>query len=255
MTSLVLQSFHDDPPAWIAAAMASVRAWAASRGFDYRLVGDEIFDRVPAVLRDKAGGYPQIATDLGRLSLLREALEDGCERAVWLDADVVVFDPHRLDLAAADAHGYAFGREVWVQSRRDGRPGWEVRRNVHNAICVFDRANPMLDFYAHAAARVLARAEAGRLPPQIVGPKLLTSLHNTVNLPLIEACGMASPPVVRDLVTGGGPALDLLRAESTVPPAALNLCHSLVVGEADDERLDAETMQAAVGRLMDQGEI
>lgn len=244
MAALVLQSFHADPPDWIADAMAGVRAWAEGAGFDYRRVGDEIFERVPPALRAKAGPYPQIATDLGRLELLREALEQGYERAVWLDADVVVFAPERLDLAAADADGYAFGREVWVQPRQRG-DGLEARRNVHNAICVFDRGNPMLAFYAHAAGRVLDRAEAGRLPPQIVGPKLLTSLHNTVNLPLIESCGMASPPVVRDLAAGGGPALELLRTESPVPPAALNLCHSL----RDDEAV----MQAAVGRLLDHG--
>lgn len=253
MATLVLQSFHDAPPAWIADAMASVRAFAAHRGFDYRWVGDEIFDRVPVDLRAKAGAYPQMATDLGRLALLGEALDEGYDRAVWLDADVVVFDPDRLDLAAADADGYAFGCEVWVQPRRAGGAGLEVRRNVHNAICVFDRGNPMLAFYAHAAARVLGRAEAGRLPPQIVGPKLLTSLHNTVNLPLIEACGMASPPVVRDIVAGDGPALALLQAESPVSPAALNLCHSLVGDVDDGERLDAATMQAAVAGLLDHG--
>lgn len=248
MTTVVIQSFHDHPPAWIAAAMASVRAWADGRGFAYRRVGDEIFGRLTAERRRKAGCYPQIATDLGRLALLREALEEGAERAVWVDADVVVFDPAQLDLSAADADGYAFGREVWVQPGKNGH-GLAVRRNVHNAICVFDRGNPMLAFYAHAAARILDRAEAGRLAPQTLGPKLLTSLHNTVNLPLIETCGMASPPVVRDLGAGGGPALDLLLAESPQPPAALNLCHSL----SDTDGLDGAAMDAAAHRLLAHG--
>lgn len=245
MTTIVIQSFHDDPPAWIARAMASVRAWTDRQGGSYRCVGDEIFERLTVEQRRKAGRYPQVATDLARLALLREALDEGAERAVWLDADVVVFDPARLDLSAADADGYAFGREVWVQPRKDGR-GLEARRNVHNAICVFDRGNPMLAFYAHAAARILDRAEAGRLAPQTLGPKLLTSLHNTVNLPLVETCGMASPPVVRDLAAGGGSALDLLLAESPWPPAALNLCHSL----SDTDGLDGATMDAAVERLL-----
>lgn len=248
MTTVVIQSFHEAPPAWIVQAMASVRAWAEGQGFEYRYVGDEIFERLTPDQRRKAGRYPQIATDLGRLALLRESLEAGAERAVWLDADVVAFDPSRLDLAAADDEGYAFGREVWVQPRKTGR-GLEARRNVHNAVCVFDRGNPILAFYAHAAARILDRAEAGRLAPQTLGPKLLTSLHNTVNLPLVEACGMASPPVVRDLAAGGGPALELLLAESPVPPAALNLCHSL----SDSEGLDEATMAAAVERLLAHG--
>lgn len=248
MTAIVVQSFHDAPPAWIAAAMESVRAWADGQRFAYRYVGDEIFERLTAEQRRKAGRYPQIATDLARLALLREALDEGAERAVWLDADVVVFDPAKLDLTAADADGYAFGREVWVQPGNGGR-GLEARRNVHNAICVFDEGNPMLAFYGHAAARILDRAAAGRLAPQTLGPKLLTSLHNTVNLPLVETCGMASPPVVRDLAAGGGPALGLLLAESPRPPAALNLCHSL----SDTGGLDEAAMSTAVERLLVHG--
>jgi hypothetical protein len=249
MTTVVIQSFHDDPPAWIVAAMASVRAWADGRGFIYRHVGDEIFERVSPEHHEKAGPYPQIATDLGRLALAREALAEGYARAVWLDADVAVFAPERLNLAAADRNGYAFGREIWVQPARQGRTGLEVRRNVHNAICVFDRENPFLAFYEHAAKRLLDRVEAGRVAPQIVGPKLLASLHNTVALPLIEACGMASPLVVRDLAAGGGPALALLRSASPVRPAALNLCHSL----SHSDGLDEAAMEAAVERLLAHG--
>ncbi len=221
--TLVYQSYRQHGmPDWIARCLQSVRDWAAAAGFDYCFHGDEIFERVPEWYLAKCRDYPQIATDLGRLILAREHLAAGAEWVIWLDADVLVFD--REAMAVDFSAGYVFGRERWVEA--DGKGGWRVRRNVHNAICAFVADNPMLDFYIHAATNIMRRVEGG-VAPQIVGTKFLTAQHNMVGLPLTDAVAMASPPLVADLAAGGGPALRALRAELPAASGAVNLCHSL----------------------------
>lgn len=246
MRCTVCQSYRETARAgWIDACLASVTAWTQGLGWDYRFVGDEILDYVPATYRAKAAGRWPVLTDYGRLALLDETLKGGVQAAVWLDADVLVFDPSALHMPADVSH--AFGRELWVQQDK-GR--WAVRRNVHNAVVLMRSGNPVLDFYAHAAARIVTRHEGG-FPDQVVGPKLLGALHNLVDFPLIETVGVLSPAVVRDVAQGAGPALDALRAKLTVPLAAVNLCCSMIGKDWGGVVLDDATMQAAVDRLLD----
>jgi hypothetical protein len=214
-------------PAWIQTCLRSVRDWAAGCGHGYRCFGDEIFGRLPPGFRDKTAGRPSTQADLGRLLLARELLEE-VERVIWLDADVLVFAPGGLDCDIPSP--YAFGREIWVQE--DSRGGLRAYRNVHNAVCLFERHNPFLEFYIHSAERLVTLNDGG-FPPQFIGPKFLTAQHNIMKLPLIETLGMASPLVLRDLAGGSGEALDLQRAEQPRPLAAVNLCSSLAV----DDRL------------------
>jgi len=249
MKTIVYQSQRPEGlPAWLETCLGSVRSWSEDRGFAYRFYGDEIFERVPAWYRDKTAAYPQVATDLGRLRLARELLDEGYERTVWLDADVLVFDPENFRINVET--GSAFGREVWVQA--DGKGGLRAYRNVHNAVALFCRDDTFLDFYADACERIIGRANGG-LPPQIVGTKLLTALHNIVGFQLIDAVAMASPPVVRDIAGGGGAALDRLSRELEAVPEAVNLCSSLEGAVTDGVNLDAALMAAAVNRLLDDG--
>ena len=106
-----------------------------------------------------------------------------------------------------------------------GRP--RAHRQVHNAVLLARRGNPFLAFYLDAAQRIVSE-HAGPMVPQIVGPKLLTALHNVVRFPVIEAAQVASPWVLADLRAGSGPYLDCFRRACAVAPAAVNLCASLV---------------------------
>ena len=225
--------------------MESVEQWAAGKGFGYRFVGDEILDRVPDWYRERAGHRWPVMTDLGRLELIREALEEGYERAVWLDADVLVFDPAGFSLGGVE--GYAFGRELWVQ--RDDKGKLRVYRNIHNAVCVFDAGNPMLAFYIDACLRIVGRLEGG-VPNQIVGTKLLTALHNMIGFPLVEDVAMFSPLVVEDIAAGGGAALDRLKAEAQGPIHAANMCASLAGAE-----VPVECLEAACSSLLETGRV
>jgi hypothetical protein len=246
MKTLVYQSFREtNRPNWIDTCLQSVRAWTEAQGFDYRFFGDDFLDLVPDWYRQKADGRIPIVTDLARLLAAKEHLATGFERVIWLDADVLVFDADRLHIDVASE--FAFGREVWVQKTAAG--SLRAYRNVHNAVCVFVAGNSFLDFYIHACQSVLSRLDGG-VPPQIVGPKLLTSLHNSIGFDLIDAVGMFSPLVVGDILAGGGPALDLMVKRSEGPICAANLCASLAGSIHDGMALDDAGMARACELLL-----
>ena len=250
MKTVIYQSFRTSGvPGWVSTCLSSVENWAAGQGHAYRFYDDKIFRRVPSWVMEKAGENLQIATDLGRLILAKELLAEEFERVVWVDADILVFDPERLFLAIDQE--YAFGREVWVQPVNAGRI--KAYKNVHNAISVFCRNNSFLEFYIHSCLNILGRAE-GPLVPQIIGTKFLTALHNIIGFNLINDVGMASPLVVHDIANGGGAALDLLRQKSPAPLCALNLCTSLAGGRVDDVNLTDSLMESACRGLMTSSE-
>lgn len=236
---LVLQSHRLPlPQPWLETCLASVRAWAAHCGYHYRFEDDDLLQRLPDDLRLKTADRPAIAADLARLAALEAGLAEGYQAAVWFDADMLMIDP--LSFLLPD-DGYALGREVWVQ--RDGRR-WRCHVKVHNAFLLFRAGNPFLAFYRHAAERIV-RSHAGAMAPQIVGPKLLTALHNVVGFPVAEQAAMLSPAVARDVLAGQGPALNLFRTRSGTAPACLNLCASLVGRD-----LAAEQLPPLIERLL-----
>ncbi len=200
-------------------------------------MGDEIFDRLPGELGSKLANEPVVASDLARLIVLQEALAEGIGRAIWVDADVFVINPRTFELPAADA---LFGREVWVQQHGDNGRKLKTYRRIHNAFMAFVAGEPVLPFYRMSAERILSRYEAGSGPmvPQLIGPKLLTLLHNAIGFDVLEEAGMLSPLVALDLLAGGGSALDRYLSGSAVLPQAINLCGSSVRnGELTDEEV------------------
>jgi len=246
MKTAVYQSYRTRNVAdWISTCLASVENWAGERGFDYRFYDDGIFERVPLWFLEKAGKHLQIATDLGRLILARELLNEGYERVVWLDADILVFDPKGFSIPTTTE--FAFGREIWVQPKTKG--GIKVYRNVHNAVSVYCQNNSFLDFYILSSLRILERAE-GRLVPQIIGTKFLTAQHNMIGFPLLDEVGMASPRVVQDLAAGSGPALDLLQKNLNAPMRAINLCSSFAGDDVDDVFLTSPLLEQACKTLL-----
>ena len=234
MRTRIIQSYRtSNVPQWINSCLASVESWSALYEFDYHFVGDDIFDRVPDWYRQKTIDHPQIATDLGRLHLIQEAFDSGYDRAVWLDADVLVFDPDNFTVEQTS--GFAFGREIWIQADDRGNP--RAFLNVHNAYAVFCKDNCFLSFYQYACEQIISRMEPGPykgMAPQIVGPKLLTSLHNTLEFELTNNIVMLSPDVLRDIDTDGGPSLNLFLTSLSSRPHGANLCASLTPETGDE---------------------
>lgn len=233
MSTLVIQS-HRTPlaAAWLQPCLDSVRDWADRSNFEYRFLGDEIFSPLPENILQKTADRLPAASDLARLIALQAALDEGFDTVVWCDADFLVFAPDALSLPR---DSYGLGREVWVQP---GAGKLRAHVKVHNAFMFFRRGNPFLDFYRHAAQRMLETHE-GPMVPQFVGPKFLSAIHNMVKCPVVEEAAMFSPATTRALLGGGGPALDLMLAKSIRAPAGANLCSSLAhSGELEEAELE-----------------
>ena len=70
LNTLVMQSHRSPLPyPWLERCLDSVRSWSESNAFDYRFIGDELFDLVPEKLLAKTRHETVIATDLARLRL------------------------------------------------------------------------------------------------------------------------------------------------------------------------------------------
>jgi hypothetical protein len=110
---------------------------------------------------------------------------------------------------------------------------------------MFLQGNSFLDFYADTAERLL-RLNNGTVPPQFIGPKLLTALHNVARLPVLESAGMLSPMVIRDILAGEGSALDLFVQDSPQPIAAANLC----VSSCDKDEVSDREMECLIDVML-----
>ncbi|MEQ9488663.1 MAG: hypothetical protein RIM72_06690 [Alphaproteobacteria bacterium] len=233
MRTLVLQS-HEPArlDGWIGLCCNTVKTWAAQHDFDYRFTGNEAFDLLPGWYRDKTKARPPVAADLARLLLARDALAGGdYQRVVWCDADVLVLSAEAFTLPQGEPA--CFGQEIWVEADKQGK--LRARRNIHNAICCFEMDGPVLPFLIHTTQRIIERVDPAFIAPQIVGPKLIGALHNLAGFGVIEQAGALSPAVIDAVLAGGGMALDILKRESPVMPAAVNLCASLAGNRSDAE--------------------
>lgn len=247
MTStIIIQSHAPNVPDIVARGTETVRALARAHGFEYAFKHDDLFDLIPEAVIDAAGPRKQMAADIARLVWIKSLLDDGWDRVIWLDADVHVFRPDRLSVETPS--GFTFGREHWVQPDKTGR--LKLYNNVHNAFLVFTpEGRATLDFYHEQAERILLQAGPD-VPPQLVGPKLLTALNNVVGFPLNASVGMASPRVIEDLSNGGGAAWELMLAAHGDDLAAVNLSTSLLNTTTDGVEVTAALLERAVGALM-----
>lgn len=211
--------------------MSSVWRWAQAHDFEYIFQGDELFESLPEDIAARDNLSRVIQSDLARLLVLQSLLSQ-FDVVVWLDADVLIIDPAAFRLPST----MAVGREHWIQMDEKGT--WRNFKKVHNAMMVYHRGDTFLPFYAQTAERFL-RSNQAAMPAQFVGPKLLTALHNVVQLPVWEQAGMMSPGVGLDILgQGDGRALALFRRAHSEPVAALNLCSSSCQrGELSDQQM------------------
>ena len=244
MKTIVYQSVCPDQiPDWIQTCLESVRNWSQQQNYDYALIGDEIFSIIPEWYWQKSCHQKVIATDLGRLLLAKQFLQEGYDRAIWFDADVLIFAPELLTIPITQE--YAFGKEVWIQYKNKQLKAYP---KVHNAVCIFCQGNSFLDFYIHACQRIINNFQGTQMVPQLVGPKFLSVLHNTIQLPLIEEVAMFSPLVLQDILNGGGEALKLHQKTQNCPIYAANLSSSLA---GKEEGLSEESYQKLTTLLLE----
>lgn len=251
MHTAVIQTYKtQDQPSWVSECLGSAKAWAESNAWDYLFRDDEIFELVPQALREKYAEQLPLQIDIARLIWARDLLRDNptLERVVWLDADVFVFDPEAVFLD--DTIDFSVGRQVWVQPT-EGK-ALKTYKQVHNAILVFQQSTPVLDFLLQTVLD-LAERHNGPATPQLLGPKLLTALHNVVGFSVIDSVGMASPLVLADLAAGEGPALTRLMSASPQSIGAVNLCTSYRGQTVDGIVCDDPLFEAAIRKLAASG--
>lgn len=248
--TVVFQSYRThDVPDWIARCLASVKQWALGQGHDYHFADDAFLALAPDWYRAKAGAGICPVADLARLLLARQLLSRGYDLAIWIDADVLVFNPDAFELVLPQ--GFAFTHEIWVYAGPTGAP--VVEHNVNNSLTLFARQNMHLDFFIDACLRIARdRAQLGKCA---VGTNFLTSLRRILPFPLVQVAATLSPPLLREIATGDGTDfLALHGRELTRDAACANLCASLV--QTAGAGIDARTCGQAIERLLaSRGEI
>jgi hypothetical protein len=219
MNTLVLQSYRTKAvPRWLKTCHGTVKDWAADVGYDYRFVGDELFDYIPSWFKEKCKGQMLPITDLGRLQWMERLMREGAPRVVWVDYDVVILDrsfrvPQNLSVL--------FTKEKWIDRAPDGR--LVQVEAINNSIMMIERGSPILEFLIGA---ILARARQCKAPVDrcFAGTRLLTELATVFEPPLLRRVAQISPTVLIDLARGSLSSLNMLAGPEHSSWVAANLC-------------------------------
>lgn len=241
--TIVFQSFRTDRvPVWISRCLESARRWAEIRGFEYKFLDDRFFDFIPAELRARTTNKV-ILSDLARLLVSRDLLGKGHRRFIWIDADVVVFDPDGWQ--APDESDYYFTHELWP-TPHPGGVRLDVRAN--NAVMIFCRGNPVLDFYIDMAKRILVSQR--ELKNWHLGVRFLTGLRNVCPLPVLPNIAMLGPDLINDLLRGPKQLTSAYVRSMGEPLVAANLCASNAGKTFDNFTLTDAIMDEITNRLV-----
>lgn len=224
--TIVYQSFKaKETPKWVEDCLETVKDWAEHQGFDYQRE-DNFFDYVPDWYADKVQDKINVVADLARLELAKKFLKQGYDRAIWMDADIVVFDRDRLKIETTE--DYLVCRELWLDTADGVNLGeGEIfcTQKVTNSLIMFAKNNNFLDFYIDACKSIVKK-NTGKLSSLCVSTKFLTKLHEIVELPLFHHIGLFSPILMHGVVEGDREITDLYARSLESPIYAVNLCFS-----------------------------
>lgn len=251
---LIIQAYENTTtPAWIQRCLDSVKSWAETSGHDYRF-SPLLFDRVPAWFRDRCGPEIGPMTDLGRLCLMQHWFDQGASPVVWIDADVLVFDPRHLHIPPG--LGFLAIDEITVGAGPDGVPVI-MDRSVNGALLGASRDNAMFGIYRDAIESLVRNAPAGRLPRTIAGPQLLSTLAKQHPINCLTTVGLFTLPILNDIAQGVELMPRTFSQSFGHRVAAANLCHFFrdMVVAGDVPRYDA-ILEQAINRLLEsRGEV
>jgi len=229
----VLQSFRTHQvPSWINTALASVRSWTQTRGYDYIFTDDTFFDYAPRWVQGRCATQFFPITDIARLYYLKAYLAKGYERVVWVDADVLVFEDQLFDIDVSS--DYAFCREVMMGGESTGRLTISPP-SLNNAVMFFRQGCPMLDFYRFAAEEILRRTAPEKIERTTVGPKFLRALAKSMPIARLNCVGLFTPLLMADLSRKSTELWSIYQSSFRYPMGAANLCH-FSRHYADDEQ-------------------
>lgn len=221
MKTLIVQCYHTREVAgWIGRCLASVEAWAGARGHDYRFFDGAAFELCGEAYLRRVGDNKVAMANLARLELIRQAHQQGYDRAIWVDADVQVFDPDNFDIAPAPRLRMA--RETWLQPAQGS---WGFASTLNNCVVASNAGDPDLDFLIQATRhRALHREFTHNFE---VGVQLIRALHPILDFDLIDNVGMFSAHMVQAIAQGDADAMRRQAACHKTPVQAANLSVSL----------------------------
>lgn len=227
MKTVVFQSYRtSNVPPWISMCLRSVNEWSSSQGFDYQFIDDRLFDYVPSWYRSKVNNNMCLVTDLARLVLAEELLQQGYERTIWVDADVLIFEPNAFSIDITD--GFAFCRELWLGQRQFMK--WRLWRPtfvkaINNSISIFTKGTSFLPFYIEACKMMVRSKEV--LRPYDVSTDFLTTLYKYIKFPVLEDVGIFSTPLLCAVAMGKNTTIRGYMRKHNTYLHAVNLCSSL----------------------------
>ncbi|NQE35996.1 hypothetical protein [Microcoleus asticus] len=256
MKTIVYQSYlGDETPNWLENCMQTVKDWAELKGFHYQRE-DDFFDCVPDWYKDKAAGKINLVADLARLELAKKYLDQGYEQTIWMDADVVVFDPDNLIIDTTE--DYLVCREVWLDTEDDKNleeGTLSCIKKVTNSLVFFAKGNSFLDFYIYAS-KSLIKNKIGRVSRLDVSTKFLTKLYEIMELPLFSNLGLFSPILMHGMVEDKTLITQLYAKSLESPIYAANLCLSFRNRSYKGIMVTDELFEKVIDKLIDtKGEV
>ena len=251
MKTVIVQSYRTcDVPPWIVSCIESVRAWADTNRWDYTFVDDSFFSLAPEWARRRCGNNIYAVTDLCRLQLLKNMLEMGYDRAVWVDADVLVFAPAHLDISTMDGHGFAY--ELFFHLEQDG--SYSALEGLNNSLMVFEKGQVVLCQYLAASLDLLRQAPEGPIPRTALAPALLQKVQPRIEPGRIYGVGLFTLAMMDEIANDGGRLITEYVRAVTAPLGAANLCHFLRNETPSSRRgLFDRMYMVAVDKLMSTG--
>lgn len=245
--TLIYQSFRNhNVPRWVQQCMESVEVWTKNEGYSYRFIDDELFEYAPDWYRHKVKDNVQLVSDLSRLVLAKRFLSEGYDRVIWIDADLLIFDPVHFSLETEE--GVHFCREIWTDADLDGKVIHQ--KKINNSVCIFPTGHVFLDFYIDACLKLVA--ERDDIPHVLVGTTFLTALIEIYPFSEITNVGIISPSLVFDLLTENTGFLSKYLEWHAAPVFAANLCGSMQHQVFKGLRIDHARMLAVVQKLLQQ---
>jgi hypothetical protein len=221
-----------------------VESWARASGHEYAFIDDRLFDRLPAWYPEAVGHRLLPRTNLARLLFARDYLAAGHERAIWIDADVLVFDPAKWTIEPGE-DGFAFTREIWFETRW-GAP--IANFGINNAVFTMSRGNPFLDFCIWAHERI-ARTNT-HIGDFATTTRLLTGLNQGAPLPQVTNVALISAVVNRAVREGRVADLAGYMRAHGYPVYAGNLSGSIVGRSVNGILLTPDDQLALIERLL-----
>jgi hypothetical protein len=255
MTIAVVQAYEAPAtPRWIECCVASVRNWAGAKGFQHHFLREGFFGLAPEWFRARCGAQIGPVTDVSRLYLMRRFFSMGYEAVVWVDADVLVFDPERLDVRSET--GFVALKEITVGVDQGGVVHVSPV-TVNGALIASRRDHPLFEFYLYAVETAVRQFRGPEIPRTIAGPELLTRISQAVPIECLTTVGLFTPAILQDIASGSDRLPRIFAEQFGHRVAAANLCHFFRDTVTPEQRsFYDELMDRAMGRLIEtRGEI